>query len=399
MQLKRITAPDARTATRLASARYGSDALIVSNEKINGKVEVIVAVEEDRGDRRPAADGSLADTASGAEAGFGAVLASLTGARPAEPADPVASESARARELVSLLRDEFAELRREFQLQQKLAMWQSAASLTPLARAWDEALAAAAAPAALRALLIGQLGQASDRESSLEMARSLLSARCPAQAAPHSLEGIHLLAGPTGSGKSVMIARLARAHAASRGFGPDQVALISLGDRRPGAWSQIQLLGAQAGVDCYRAADVTAVAELLDELGGRRLVLIDTPGAGGWEMALSLKNRLPRLVCHLVVPADISVAALKRLTGGPVPEWNSLMVSKLDEASHAWGLIQAGTESSLGISFAGAEPRGSVTFAGDVGEHLARTTVGNLMLPEEPGFEDEPPSRITNLKK
>ena len=157
-------------------------------------------------------------------------------------------------------------------------MWQSAASLTPLARAWDEALAAAAAPAALRALLIGQLGQASDRESSLEMARSLLSARCPAQAAPHSLEGIHLLAGPTGSGKSVMIARLARAHAASRGFGPDQVALISLGDRRPGAWSQIQLLGAQAGVDCYRAADVTAVAELLDELGGRRLVLIDTPG-------------------------------------------------------------------------------------------------------------------------
>ena len=45
MELKRILARDSRTATAKAIELYGRDALIVSNERVNGQSEVIVAVD------------------------------------------------------------------------------------------------------------------------------------------------------------------------------------------------------------------------------------------------------------------------------------------------------------------------------------------------------------------
>lgn len=45
MELKRILAKDIRRATEKAVALYGKDVLFVSNSKVNGMTEVIVAVE------------------------------------------------------------------------------------------------------------------------------------------------------------------------------------------------------------------------------------------------------------------------------------------------------------------------------------------------------------------
>ena len=60
MELKRILATDSRSAKAKALRLYGPDALILSNEKVNGQVEIIVAVDLARDDavdeirRRPA---------------------------------------------------------------------------------------------------------------------------------------------------------------------------------------------------------------------------------------------------------------------------------------------------------------------------------------------------------
>ena len=45
MELKRILAKDIRRATEKAVALYGKDVLFVSNARVNGMTEVIVAVE------------------------------------------------------------------------------------------------------------------------------------------------------------------------------------------------------------------------------------------------------------------------------------------------------------------------------------------------------------------
>ena len=48
MELKRVLGVDSRTATAEAVKLYGKEALIISNERINGRVEVIVAVDLER---------------------------------------------------------------------------------------------------------------------------------------------------------------------------------------------------------------------------------------------------------------------------------------------------------------------------------------------------------------
>ncbi|MGA1554371.1 MAG: hypothetical protein ACO35I_10195, partial [Burkholderiaceae bacterium] len=45
MELKRILARDLRAATEKAVSLYGTDALVVSHEQVNGQTEVIVAVD------------------------------------------------------------------------------------------------------------------------------------------------------------------------------------------------------------------------------------------------------------------------------------------------------------------------------------------------------------------
>lgn len=45
MQLKRIVASDTRSANEQATALYGSDVLIISNNRVNGQVELVVAVD------------------------------------------------------------------------------------------------------------------------------------------------------------------------------------------------------------------------------------------------------------------------------------------------------------------------------------------------------------------
>ena len=59
--------------------------------------------------------------------------------------------------------------------------------------------------------------------------------------------------------------------AAAERKGVESVAVISYSDQRAGAWSQIQMLCSQAGVDCLRANDPETLKMLLAELGHRLL--------------------------------------------------------------------------------------------------------------------------------
>ena len=139
-----------------------------------------------------------------------------------------------------------------------------------------------------------------------------------------------------------MAARLALNTAA--GTGPEQVAFISFHDARIGAWSQTQMLCAQMGVDCYRAPDVATLSLLLAELSTRKLVLIDTPGVQMIERLKDIKKIQPQAILHAVLPADASAVSVQRILKDAAHqasmEWDSLMISKLDESSAPWALLQ-----------------------------------------------------------
>lgn len=45
MEIQRILARDTRTATDQAMSMYGRDVLIISNQRVNGQIELLVAVD------------------------------------------------------------------------------------------------------------------------------------------------------------------------------------------------------------------------------------------------------------------------------------------------------------------------------------------------------------------
>lgn len=371
MELKRIVAPDNRTATARATALYGKDALVISTERVNGQIELIVAVDmqPDLHDE-PAPAPRFAGMKK--PAGFGNVLqgqlTAMTHASSSEPATTRLAERAnatdaaaaaerdkvRAQELVSLVREELAEMRRELRIARQTALWQSSAGLSPVLRPLVDGLNEAGVPAALRALLLDEVKDAADADEALGIMRTFLKTALRREPAAGVLTGVHAIAGPSGCGKTLMIGRLAALHAQQGSA--DDVAIIAFSDKRAGAWSQMQFLAAQTGVDCYRAQDAGMLTALLDELAGRKLILIDTAGVQLDDHLGALRSVCPQAQIHLLLPADASAATVRRHLQGET-QWASLMLSKLDECAQPWPLIAALSDRTVPLSYAGSGPQ------------------------------------------
>jgi flagellar biosynthesis GTPase FlhF len=378
MELKRILARDTRSATERAMALYGPDVLIISNQRVEGQTELIVALEVAEASPEELTQDAETVTVSAQQAtaapsqrisntpssvnnpfsdhlhhllkpGSQAVVkqealpeAKLNVA-PVEKSSTEqlltqGREQVRSQEIVSLVREELAALRQEFRLSQQTASWQMnqywPAHIQPLV----EAMADAGVPTGLRALLQEGLREQPTLESALASIRTQLSHNLerPQEGFPN--RGVHVLAGLSGSGKSLMVAKAAQQ--AAMHFGVEYVAVVSYHDMRAGAWAQTQMLCAQLGVECFRAADTETLSLLLNELSTRRLILIDTPGVQMNDRLAEILQICPEAGLHAVVPADSSGVTLSRIMLKSNLAWQSIMISKLDESHAPWPLIQ-----------------------------------------------------------
>ncbi|MDO9279977.1 MAG: hypothetical protein Q7U05_15595 [Polaromonas sp.] len=374
MQLKRILARDTRTATDKAIALYGSDVLIISNHLVNGQTELVVALDLPEAETVATASAvravSLLDIKTNKSAP-GAVpnpekinfrdslIQAEWEASPSIEPEPMSTQKSpaanpedardylRGREIVDLVRDELALIRREFRLNQQTTGWQSGLSLSPEVQPLARALGEASIPQELRALLLDTLKDHATPAKAMKALQAQLTHALEQPAVTLPATGVHLLAGPSGAGKTLMTARLAR-HAEAL-HGAHQVAIISYQDVRAGAWSQTQMLASQLGIDSFRAADAGTLALLLNELSQRKLVLIDTPGVQMSERVAEVLLVQADCACHAVVPADASSATLAKLIGSGIA-WRSLLVSKVDESTQPWPLLHFLSNNSLGLA-------------------------------------------------
>ena len=374
MELKRILARDTRSATEKAMALFGPDVLIISNHRVEGQTELIVALDvaeasldemlETDAEEQSQESNSVTVTAKGPRQRLSSTPSSVSNpfsdhlhqllqpasrmAQQAE-AEPIAHvstehlltqgrEQVRSQEIVSLVREELAALRQEFRLSQQTANWQMnqywPAHIQPLVQAMTEA----AVPTALRALLQEGLREQPTLDSALDSIRAQLTHNLerPQEGFPN--KGVHVMAGLSGSGKTLMVAKAAQQVALH--YGTEYVAVVSYHDMRAGAWSQTQMLCAQLGVDCFRAGSPETLKLLLDELSPRRMIVIDTPGVQMSERLAEILQVCPEAGLHAVVPADSSAVTLSRIMLKSKLPWQSLMISKLDEANSPWPLIQ-----------------------------------------------------------
>ena len=369
MELKRILARDTRSATEQAMALYGKDVLIISNHRVGGQTELVIALEVETVESEASEDDLLEIEATVAansmedgpaksvetkvkeSSGFddhlaNALLAPLRAAAitteaKATPTMTLAEqtrENERGKEIVSLVIEELSALRQEIRMNQQVSAWETQQQWPEHLQELVNNLCEAPVPSALRTLLLSGLKEQknlSDAKSSLQQQ---LLCNLKSRSQPFILSGVHAVAGPSGAGKTLMTARWAQ-HAA-RLMGSHKVAVVSYQDDRAGAWSQIQQLSAQAEVDCYRAANAESLGQLLKELSSRQLVLIDTSGVQMTDRLTEILALDRNCQLHAVLPVDASSVTLKRVLTDPGLAWNSLMLTKFDESSSPWPLIQ-----------------------------------------------------------
>lgn len=405
MELKRIIARDSRSANEKAIQLYGNDVLIISSQRVDHQTELIVAVDVasqapesttvaslppvDMPEGRPtfkASDEPLVpfaqvfqsastpsvqapESENAQDMAFETALTRLRTRQDATPAAvqaaaqspaaaapsalaqaPVAPavpyEQQRSHEIVDMLRQEMAALRKEFALSRQMQPWQQALGLSPDIQKLSMAMQEVGMPSGLRGLLTDSVAPLQTLDEAWPVVQRMLVEAMDRPMVDAPSQGVHALCGPSGAGKTSMLGRLA--YAAAQSHGAEKQVMISYGDQRPGAWSQIQLLASQAGASCYRAADMGMLQTLLDDLQGKT-VWIDTPGTDFLAQALQLQSPLS-LNLHAVLPVDATVTSVQKILQNPEIRWSSLMLTKVDEAAYPWPLIKGLCEQPLAVS-------------------------------------------------
>ena len=431
MELKRILARDTRSATEQAMALYGKDVLIISNHRVSGQTELVIALEVETVEMEASEDElvsmqdtvemtsieetpvKVAETKAKDGAGFDDHLANAllgplraaainteTQTTPAMTLAEQTRENKRGKEIVSLVIEELSALRQEIRMNQQVSAWETQQQWPEYLQELVNNLCEAPVPSALRTLLLSGLKEQkslSDARSSLQQQ---LLCNLKAKSQTFIMSGVHAVAGSSGAGKTLMTIRWAQ-HAA-RLMGSHKVAVVSFQDDRAGAWSQIQQLSAQAEVDCYRAANADSLGQLLKELSSRQLVLIDTSG-------VQMTDRLAEILAidrdcqlHAVLPVDASSVTLKRVLTDSGLAWNSLMLTKFDESSAPWPLIQFlnNDQTNLTLSMGSESDKlsaGVLTLSTEVLVNLAIARCMPEFKPTETPEILSPTSNILNL--
>ena len=162
------------------------------------------------------------------------------------------------------------------------------------------------------------------------------------------------LVGPPGSGKSASVAKLA----AQFGVAARRPChILTVDNHRIAASEQLRSYAAILGVGFQDVGTTAALAQALEELHHKDLILIDTPGLSRAEMddAGELARFLsghPAVDTHLVLPASMRSADLQRTADqfeifGP----RKLLFTRLDETGTFGPIVSQSARAGKAVSF------------------------------------------------
>lgn len=168
--------------------------------------------------------------------------------------------------------------------------------------------------------------------------------------------GVIALVGPTGVGKTTTVAKLAAQFAKTHGA--ESVALITTDTFRIGAYEQLATFGRIIGCPVKQARDAEELANLLNQLTGRKLILIDTAGMSQRDVRLAEKlaalmnNSRAKIRSYLV----LSATSQGRVMQDTVEHFKRISLSgciftKLDECLSLGEIINVAIQNALPVSY------------------------------------------------
>jgi flagellar biosynthesis protein FlhF len=265
------------------------------------------------------------------------------------PLAPTTSVQQELRSLRSLLEQQVAALTwNDFTRREPL----KARALTDLARIGIDA--------ELALQILADLPANLSNEQLQRMPYALLARRIQTCAPPAQLRGALALIGPTGSGKTTTLAKIATRYVLEQDAA--NLLIISTDDERLGAHEQLRSLGRLLGVRVEVILDGAELAARIAALPGRCL-LIDTPGLAGRDAAAlaqfrALREQCTDLTSMLVLPASAQAGVIDdavTLLGPPLS--SCCVLTRIDEAVSLGGTLSALVRSQLPVAYCTEGPR------------------------------------------
>ncbi len=363
MNVRKFSANTSREAIRLLRDALGSDAVILSNRNVDGRVEIL----------------AMADDAIGSiEASTGASASIPTAPKFPPRVDMGFETDSRSEKTKSVLdknvavsSDELADVMTEIRsmrgmLEAQLAeiSWTNTQKRQPQKTEILREMLATGFSASLSRYLIDKLPEAELVSNGIDWIKSILTNNLSTISNESEIlekGGVYALVGPTGVGKTTTTAKLA-ARCVMR-HGPAKLALITTDGYRIGGYEQLRIYGKILGVMVHSVKDEADLRIALAELKNKHTVLIDTVG-------VSQRDKMVTEQVAMLSGTDVDVKRLLCLNATSTGETLSEVVrayqgnglagcilTKLDEAATIGGALDIVIRQKLNIYYVASGQR------------------------------------------
>jgi len=369
MKVKRYFSHSMQDALRQIREDLGPDAVILSNSKQNGGVEILATAEYD--DTESAAEPvqtreSRQTTVGPSELARQRAEHSLrlqeelelsrqkieavrakpesSKARPAlhavDSMNHTSRPSAERDDAIYVMQEELRELKNMIAGQQRpQAQHETSvrAVLSPVQTLVSERLESLCVQKPMRDTLVKNTSKDNDFDTAWARTRKQLHNAIQTEYSEIiDMGGVVSLVGPTGSGKTMTIGKLAARYVMRHGA--DSIALVTTDRYRVAAHEQLKVFGRILNVPVHVVDEQNCLEDILDKCSDRKLVLVDTAGLmhsdRSWsEQLKELKMSSHRIQNYLVMPATGQYAVMKaNFNHYKMVGLAGTIVTKLDEA-------------------------------------------------------------------
>ncbi len=384
MKVKRFFAPDMRQAMKLVRDEFGSDAAILSNNKVAGGVEIVTAVDYDASILRepseridPENSDALTDSLADALAKAKDVIENASGQQSSDRLDNAFQVKAKERQFdqaeamvdtletrsrrqspedaaMRAMQSEIQGLRELLREQMKETM----SERKPVEAMLYKRLRRMGLSEHFATRVIESISLADDVEFSTAWDKAVDQLRTQVLTTGSDVVdqgGIVALMGPTGAGKTTTIGKLAARYVLK--YGPDSLALVTTDCYRVAAYEQLRTFGRILGVPVRVVDEKNSLDATLKSLKSKALILIDTAGLSVQDPNMKeqfslLETASVRIRKYLVLSA-ISQQQVLQSTYETYRRHglNGCVVTKLDEATSAGEVISLIADNRLPLAY------------------------------------------------
>ncbi|WP_289281941.1 flagellar biosynthesis protein FlhF, partial [Methylophaga sp. UBA5088] len=344
-----------RQAIREVRDVLGPDAVILSNTRVDGGIEIVAATDYDESQFRRQAQVETASTQAQQPPRVEINPTPDTYAHEQPQAAPKQNIWSQEPTLVQM-RKEIAGLRNMLQNQLSDLTWKDMERQNPTQVQLLKRFMQMGIDVELAKSITAKMHGIDDLETAWRHCLGSLASQIQLTEEDILTQGgIYALVGPTGVGKTTTIAKLAARCALKHGA--RQVALITTDCYRIGGQEQLRTYARILGVPVRVARTHAELTETLNDLLDRRFILIDTAGMNQRDIKLTekfavIKQQSPRVKTYLTMSANTQASAMDDIIHAYSHlNLSGCVLTKTDEASSLGGAVSALVRHHLPLAY------------------------------------------------